>query len=1538
MFDSIRNINDFFSTHWLAEAFPAKLRDLSKDWKARADKGKQSPLQGLSSASAKFLTARASLPDVKDDSYLAEATSLHSLLLEAVGIHAERTLLDTEQAGTRVTIPLLARIQSPGSEALHVLQAQPVEAIDNLFAKDAVVLVPMQVHHSETKVEDVVVVSDVIERLFLTESKPRYLLVVAGGWVVLADVERWAEGRYLAFDVDTAMSRRDDKVTGELAWHAGLWSADVLLPADDGTTKAEEFARDSVKHAVGVSADLREGLRISVELIANAVIVARRQRGDVVEGDDDLPRDLTRQSLRFLYRILFLLYAESRPELGILPVGAPEYGAGYGLDRFREMVQRPLSTEQARNGTHLHDSLRLLFDLVNNGHDYGLTDHDGLVFEPLRADLFEPTKARLVDDINLPNSVLQEVLGLLLLSKADKKRARGYVSYAQLGINQLGAVYEGLMSYSGFIADRRLTELAKDGDADKGTWLVPAENIGHYDVKHVVRREDRLTGAKTNVTHAKGTFVYRLSGRDRQRSASYYTPEVLTHTVVKHALAELITEYTTAADILDYRICEPALGSGAFLNEAINQLARAYLDRRQEELKETIAPENFQPELQKVKAHLALHRAYGVDLNQTAVELAEVSLWLNVMHRGLQAPWFGLHLRRGNSLIGGRRAVYNLAALARKKENYWTTVPTDRPLHDADGGGGISEGEVHHFLLPAAGWGAVGDAKQAKELAPDRAEALRTWRKSMLHRPDKVQSERLRGLGKRVERMWELTSRRLEISEREVSRKIDIWGHDADLIEPTVTREKVESALLNPEGPYQRLRLVMDLWCSLFFWSASGEQVAPPTWEEWLDTLEDLIGLQGRAPRARTTVDDLSVAVNEFEALGDLDDNERVLFGMKRIAEVIVTRPWVGAARQVSEREGFAHWELDFAQVFGRGGFDLQVGNPPWVRGAWKDDDSLSEADPILVLSDRISASDRETLRDSILAVSRNRNRYLQDVADWVGAGEHLSSRPEHSILLGLQANLYVCFIERSWRSRSPGGIIGLLHPENHLVDPQAGLFRAACYRSLRRHWQFRNEAKLFEDIGNTREYGVCIYGADSTPKFLNSSHLQVPSTLEESFDAVGTGIPPGVKTSAGKWDRSPDRRRVISVDLTWLGMCGRVFDPPGTPALESRMIRMVTSDEIPLVKLLSDWQGDRMVGLAHHISRGWDEDKAKREKYIAWKTERRQSLSAGIIQGPQFAPATPLDQEPNPGCKNFKDYSPIDLVTLADNFVPRTNYGPVGTEGRYLAGLDTWDGRPYTSYWRTFWSRRIDTATERSLSSAVFPPGPAHVDAVHSLAMANNRLTTVVSGLWSSIPFDYLVKLSGMADLRGNYVNRFPFPSDHPAIPYILLRTLRLNCLIDAYAPLWNELFDESFAGDSWSDSFRMWPPLGVAGSTWTMDTPLRSEFERRAAMVEIDALAALALGLNDDELALMYTSQFGVLQKYEYTTWFDANGDKIAKEPHAKGVRQGRDDYNLLLAYNEGQDCGDLLSRYQKPFMPVNRVAEMRSAHAEFTERLGL
>jgi len=134
-----------------------------------------------------------------------------------------------------------------------------------------------------------------------------------------------------------------------------------------------------------------------------------------------------------------------------------------------------------------------------------------------------------------------------------------------------------------------------------------------------------------NKCYPKGSFIYRLAGRDRQKSASYYTPQVLTRCLVKYALKELLQD-KSADDILQLTVCEPAMGSAAFLNEAVNQLAEAYLERKQAELNRRIPHDEYPRELQRVRMVLADRNVFGVDLNPVAVELAEVSLWLNAIY------------------------------------------------------------------------------------------------------------------------------------------------------------------------------------------------------------------------------------------------------------------------------------------------------------------------------------------------------------------------------------------------------------------------------------------------------------------------------------------------------------------------------------------------------------------------------------------------------------------------------------------------------------------------------------------------------------------------------------------------------------------------------------------------------------------------------------------------------------------------------------------------------------------------------------------
>ena len=174
------------------------------------------------------------------------------------------------------------------------------------------------------------------------------------------------------------------------------------------------------------------------------------------------------------------------------------------------------------------------------------------------------------------------------------------------------------------------------------------------------------------------------------------------------------------------------------------------------------------------------------------MELAEISLWLDTMVAGLSAPWFGLHLRRGNSLIGARRAVYSRHQVSSK--SWLADVPRDVPVasiaEDIDDGtvGSDVTGGIHHFLLPADGWGAAADAKEAKGLADEAIAKLKKWRGSVKSKPTKQQVDALVELAHRVETLWQFVLRRLEIAEQQVRRAIPVWGAEP-AAGGTVTRD-----------------------------------------------------------------------------------------------------------------------------------------------------------------------------------------------------------------------------------------------------------------------------------------------------------------------------------------------------------------------------------------------------------------------------------------------------------------------------------------------------------------------------------------------------------------------------------------------------------------------------------------------------------------------------------------------------------------------------------------------------------------------------
>ena len=164
----------------------------------------------------------------------------------------------------------------------------------------------------------------------------------------------------------------------------------------------------------------------------------------------------------------------------------------------------------------------------------------------------------------------------------------------------------------------------------------------------------------------------------------------------------------------------------------------------------------------------------------------------------------------------------------------------------------------------------------------------------------------------------------------------------------------------------------------------------------------------------------------------------------------------------------------------------------------------------------------------------------------------------------------------------------------------------------------------------------------------------------------------------------------------------------------------------------------------------------------------------------------------------------------------------------------------------------------------------------------------------------------------------------------------MRLNCLTIAYADLWADVYDDAWLQMTWACSWDGLPPLAEVGPTWEYDTPLRTERARRAALVEIDALVAVWLGMDVDALIAMYNARFPVLNRYEESMWFDANGWKLAG--NHRHYRSNPDQKSQLEAVRATEDpaANPPPDGYTPPFYKADRVAEYRQAHAVFSERL--
>ena len=572
-----------------------------------------------------------------------------------------------------------------------------------------------------------------------------------------------------------------------------------------------------------------------------------------------------------------------------------------------------------------------------------------------------------------------------------------------------------------------------------------------------------------------------------------------------------------------------------------------------------------------------------------------------------------------------------------------------------------------------------------------------------------------------------------------------------------------------------------------------------------------------------------------------------------------------------------------------------------------------------------LTAAQTTQQRDAALADADTRRMYFKEYESIAAQQNYINAVQNYPALRGLQGNLYECFLPQAWTYTNADGVFALIHPESVFNDAKGVDIRRELNARLRKHFRFSNAMKLFPDVHSSREFGLNVYANREAYSFEQIVNLYTAQTVDECYENDAGG-PVRIKDPEGKRVLKGQRGRITKIGKKELSLFARILDGGGDWR-SARLMSLYAGELLDILRCF-DRQRKKLAGLGRRlaVSMLWDETNAQKDGTIT-RDVRFGPLAETILSGAHIGTANPLFNCSNRNCGGNNDNTSVDLAMIPGDYIQRTNYSPSCPAEEYQrrAPTTSW-GTKYTQEYRLACRKMVDIEGERTLMAALIPPQMGHTNGIIGFAFAREQTLLMALGAFCSLPYDFFIKVCGKGNLQMNTAGMLPLlDQKHPLAVELMCRAALLNCLTEHYAPFWGRVYEEGFQRAGWSREDPRLDPgrFRRLSRAWGMDTPLRTAYARRQALVELDVLAAMMLGMTLEQLLSAYRIQFPTLQQHERDTYYDAAGQIVYAKNHAlTGVGVKRQEFEQeMKGAPAGQTFRRVVAEDVLPGGPVER-----------------